>query len=837
MRAGGLEQTRGPEIQVEAQVLQGLIDLARLAGVPLKTVLLAAHQRVMSFLYGQTDVTSGLLCNGRPEELDGEKVIGLFLNTLPMRLSLNGGRWLDLVQECFAGEREIAPHRRFPLADIQKLNGGRPVFEAAFDFVQFHVYNHLQGGIDLREGAYFEANELTAFTTFMLDTSGTRLEFHIDYDPNRLCRRQIEDMSAYYTNTLRRMAAEPEGRYDRFSPMSEGERTRLLVDWNKTDEDYPRTESIHRLFEKRAQALPLQTVLVSHNENWTYRDLNRRANDVARQLIELGAGPDTLVGLCMERTPNMLAGLLGILKTGAAYVPLDPGFPRERLDFMLQDAKVPVLVTDTDSLQAFSTPEAKVLRVDALEYAKSDENGVAAPPGALAYVIYTSGSTGKPKGVQVTHGAVVNLLASAGKTIAFKPEDKLLSVTTLSFDIAALELFLPLISGAQVILASRETASDGAKLADLIESSQTTVMQATPTTWRLLIESGWTGKKDLRVLCGGEALSRSLADGLSTRVGKVWNFYGPTETTIWSTAWKVAPGAPIAIGRPLANTQLYILDTQLQPLPIGVAGELHIGGHGLARGYLGRPELTAEKFIAHPFSQEQGNLIYKTGDMARYQPDGNVECLGRIDQQVKIRGFRIELGEIESAIRQHPTVVNAVVTARTDSSGEKRLVGYLQTRSGPPPLAQLRDFIRKKLPAYMVPTHFVMLEEFPLTPNGKIDTRRLPDPEETAGTGRPYVAPKDDCERALAEVWQEVLSVPQISREDDFFAVGADSLSATRAFARINRRFGIDLPLRTVFENPTVAALAALVQSAKAAPAQRPITPRRRSRVVAKSAV
>jgi amino acid adenylation domain-containing protein len=833
MCSGGLEQTRGPEMQVEAEVLPGLKDLARRAGVPLKTVLLAAHQRVMSLLYGQTEVTSGLLCNGRPEEVDGEKVIGLFLNTLPLRLRLTGGRWVDLVRECFEAEREIAPFRRFPLADLQRLNGGRPIFEVAFDFVHFHVYHNLPGGIDLREGAYFEANDLAAYTTFMLEAAGARLEFHIDYDPNRLCRRQIEDMSAYYANTLRAMAAQPEGRYDAFSPLSPSERERLLVAWNQTDEDYPSDEPIHGLFEQCAEDFPLKFAVVSQNEEWTYRDLNRRANDVACKLIELGAGPNVLVGICMERNANMVAGLLGILKAGAAYVPLDPAFPKERLSLMLDDAKAGILVTDNSSLQTLPATEADIVCVDALDYQRSDETGFCrSQPGDLAYTIYTSGSTGKPKGVQITHRAVVNLLTSAGKTIDFTPGDKLLSVTTLSFDIAALEIFLPLISGGQLTLAAHQTAADGTRLAEFIGSSQATVMQATPTTWRLLIESGWEGKKDLRVLCGGEALSRSLADALSTRADEVWNFYGPTETTIWSTAWRVMPDAPIAIGRPLANTQLYILDDRLQPVPIGVAGELHIGGLGLARGYLNRPELTAEKFIANPFCPDVTSRLYKTGDWARYQPDGTVECLGRIDQQMKIRGFRIEPGEIESALRQHEAVANALVTAREDASGEKRLVGYLVTRNGRLPMGELRDFIRAKLPAYMVPTHFVMMKDFPLTPNGKIDTRRLPAPEEMAARSLGYVAPRDEHERAMAEIWQEVLALRQIGADDDFFELGADSLSATRAFARIIRRFGINLPLRAIFENPTVARLAAVARNAEPASPSRPVMTRRRSRVV-----
>jgi amino acid adenylation domain-containing protein len=831
--SGGLEQMRGPEVQVEAEVLNGLKDLARRAGVPLKTVLLAAHLRVMSHFYGQTDVTSGLLCNGRPEEVDGEKVIGLFLNTLPLRLHLTGGRWIDLVRQCFVAEREIAPHRRFPLAEIQKLNGGRPAFEAAFDFVQFHVYNKLQGGINLREGSYFEANDLTAFTTFMLDAAGTRLDFHIDYDPNLLCYWQIQVMSASYSRTLRAMAVEPEGRYDSFSPMPPAERDRVLVEWNRTREDDPIAESIHGLFERRAREFPLSTALTCQNEKWTYRDLNRRANDVARALFELDVEADTLVGVCMDRTPNMVAALLGILKAGAAYLPLDPAFPAERLRFMLDDSKVQILITENGSLQALPATKADLVCVDALHFERSDDTETCPPsPGGLAYVIYTSGSTGNPKGVQVTRGAVMNLLKSAGKTIAFTPDDRLLGVTTLSFDIAALEIFLPLISGGQLILAPHQTTSDGAKLAELIASSRATVMQGTPTIWRLLIESGWTGEKDLRILCGGEALSRSLADALLKRASHVWNFYGPTETTIWSTAWKVVPDAPIAIGRPLAHTQLYILDNQLQPVPVGVAGELHIGGNGLARGYLGRPDLTAAKFIPNPFGHDRESRLYKTGDWARYQPDGSVECLGRIDQQVKIRGFRIEPAEIEAAVRQHPLVINAVVTAREDASGEKRLVGYLVTRNGPPPVAELRDFIRAKLPAYMVPTHFVMMKALPLTPNGKIDAHRLPAPDELAPTEGNYVPPRNDQERALVEVWEEVLAIRHIGIEDDFFDLGADSLSATRAFARINRRLGINLPLRAIFENPTVAKLSRVAQDSNPLPPSRPAIERRRSRIV-----
>ena len=499
---------------------------------------------------------------------------------------------------------------------------------------------------------------------------------------------------------------------------------------------------------------------------------------------------------------------------------------------MHDDAKSSLLVAETSVLSRIPATKATILCADTL----SDKNSPpkkfeAAQPGRLAYVIYTSGSTGRPKGVEVIHSAVVNLLISAGKKIRFAPEDKLLSVTTLSFDIAALELFLPLISGGELILAPHDASVDGTRLAELIESSKATVMQATPTTWRLLIESGWNGKRDLRVICGGEAMPHSLCAELLPRVKEVWNFYGPTETTIWSTAWKAQPGAAVSIGRALANTQLYILDGRLHPVPVGVTGDLYIGGDGLARGYRGREDLTAEKFIANPFVAKAGARIYKTGDCARYLPDGTVECLGRVDHQVKIRGFRIELGDVETALRGHNKIAHAVVVAR-EEDGEKRLVGYVKSKNGPLSPGDMRDFVRGKVPSYMVPAHFVMVDDFPLTPNGKIDLRRLPAPDSTLSKTQTFVPPSNEDEKALAEVWQEVLGARQIGVNDDFFELGADSLSATKAFARINRRLGMRIPLRSIFENTTVAKLAAAMRNLKSNDEASPISARRRSRVV-----
>jgi amino acid adenylation domain-containing protein len=841
IRLGGREQKRGPEIQIEQNVLAGLKNLAQQGGVPLKTVLLAAHQRVMALLYGQEDVITGLICNGRPEQLDGEKVVGLFLNSLPLRQRIGGGTWADLVRQTFAEEQQIVPHRRFPLAEIKKLSGGQSLFETAFDFVHFHVYQQLQGcrGLDLAEGHYFEANNLTTYTTFMLDVTSTRLELHIDYDPNELCLEQIERMNHYYVNTLRAMAADPHARYDSFLPLSEAECTEMLLDWNLTGLDYLSASGLADLFEHQVRRTPEAIALVFGNESLTYRQLNDRAEILALALGGLNLAPEELVGIYLERSPQMVVGLLGILKAGGAYLPLDPTYPKERLAFMLDDSKVRLLLTQRALIETIPPSTTQLLCVDDVLCGRGAEAEVAPPANPsrlthnkprserLAYVIYTSGSTGNPKGVMVNQGSVINLLVSAARTAAVSDRDNLLAVTTLSFDIAGLEIFMPLITGGRLTLASREQAGDGSQLSALIASARPTVMQATPATWRLLIEAGWTGDKDLTIFCGGEALKRELADELLSRVKEVWNFYGPTETTIWSTAWKVVPGEPITIGRPLGNTQIYILDSQLRPVPVGTAGELHIGGAGLARGYLQRDELTSEKFIPNPFAATSGERLYKTGDLARYLPNGTIECLGRLDHQVKIRGFRIELGEVETVLRQHNGIADAVVTARDDSLGEKRLVGYLISRNGPPSTVELREFARTKLPLYMVPAQFVLLQEFPLTPNGKIDLRRLPAPDSASNTGRNYIAPRNTDEQSLATIWQEVLMLKQVGIDDDFFELGGDSLSATRAFARTNQAFGTSLTLREMLDHPTIRTLSELVARSKGtAPVRPPILPR-----------
>jgi amino acid adenylation domain-containing protein len=523
-----------------------------------------------------------------------------------------------------------------------------------------------------------------------------------------------------------------------------------------------------------------------------------------------------------------VVGLLGILKAGGAYVPLDPGFPPERLRFMLEDSGARVLLTQQKLLGAIpehgARPVCLDMEVDAVAREGAEAPERSAKAGDLAYVIYTSGSTGKPKGVAVEHRALTNFLTSMRGRPGLTAEDRLLAVTTLSFDIAALEIFLPLIAGACVEVASREVASDGARLRGLLASSGATVMQATPATWRMLVEAGWAGDGRLKALCGGEALPGELARELLARAGQVWNLYGPTETTIWSTLCEVtqeeAGRAVVPIGRPIANTQAYVLDERRQPAPVGVPGELYIGGAGLARGYLNGPGLTAERFVDDPFGPA-GSRLYRTGDRVRWLADGELEYLGRADTQVKVRGYRIELGEVEAALREQPGVREAAVVVREDAPGDKRLVAYVVAEGGAgaaPAAAGLRAALREKLPEYMVPGAFVALEALPLTPNGKVDRRALPAPERGQPEGgEGYVAPRTAVEQVLAAIWAKVLGVGRVGVHDNFFDLGGHSLLATQVISRMREELKTDLPVATLFERPRVAELATEVENIRMA--------------------
>ncbi|HEX2094113.1 MAG TPA: amino acid adenylation domain-containing protein, partial [Longimicrobiaceae bacterium] len=551
-----------------------------------------------------------------------------------------------------------------------------------------------------------------------------------------------------------------------------------------------------------------------------YGELDARANRLAHALRARGVGPETRVGVCLDRTPDLPVALLGVLRAGGAYVPLDPAHPADRLRYVLEDSGAALVLTSRGLAERLPASVAR-MELDAgraaLDARPPHPPAVPVAPENPAYVIYTSGSTGRPKGVLVEHRSLAAFLLAMRREPGMAAEDVLLAVTTPAFDIAGLELFLPLVVGARTVLADRATAADPRLLALALDLSGATVMQATPATWRMLLDGGWEGRPGLRALCGGEALLPGMAERLLERVAELWNVYGPTETTVWSTAHRVeGSGKTPPIGRPIAGTRVYVLDDGGAPVPPGLPGELCIGGAGVARGYLGRPELTAERFVPDPFSPEPGARMYRTGDRVRWLPRGELEYLSRIDQQVKVRGFRVEPREVEAALETYPGVREAVVVVRETRPGDPRLVGYVVPQGDAAvSVAELREWVRGRLPEYMVPSAVVVLDAFPLTPSGKLDRRSLPAPE--PAPAREYVAPRTRVEEVLAEIWAETLGVERVGVHANFFELGGHSLLAAQLVARI-RVLRVEVPVRQVFQSPTVAGLAESIVRNEAQP-------------------
>jgi amino acid adenylation domain-containing protein len=634
----------------------------------------------------------------------------------------------------------------------------------------------------------------------------------------------IERMLEHFHLLLRAAVRHPDEPTAALSFLSDAERGHLLASINDTRAEYPSGVCVHELVEAQAQLTPEAVAVMCGPEVVTYRELDRRANQIAHFLRSLGVGPESFVAILLERSPAMLVGLLGILKSGGAYLPLDPALPAERIVDMLMDSDAPVLLTERSLADRASSYSGIVACVDAERAAIAAQPTTSPPavasPNGLAYVIYTSGSTGRPKGVQITHRNLVNLLIDMRGRVEMTSADVLVAVTTLSFDIAGLELWLPLIAGARVAIASRTYPTDAVRLGHELQRVRATVMQATPVTWQMLLESGWRGSDRLTAICGGEAMSCELANRLLPKVRRLWNVYGPTETTIWSTAFLVTSANDdhdsgiVPIGLPIANTSVYILDARRQLVPLGTPGELYIGGAGVGRGYLNRPELTAERFIANPFGAGSEERLYQTGDRVRLRArEGAVEFLGRLDDQVKLRGFRIELGEIEAAIAGHPAVQEAAAAIHEVGRGDRRLIAYVVPRptAEMPAPDSLRTMLGKRLPAYMLPSAVVELEALPRTANGKVDRRRLPMPTvvpvcgECGGIAE---MPRNDVERTLQAIWEKVLDVSPIGIGDNFFDLGGHSLLAVRIFSEIRARLGRSLPLVTLFRAPTIERLA-----------------------------
>jgi amino acid adenylation domain-containing protein len=575
----------------------------------------------------------------------------------------------------------------------------------------------------------------------------------------------------------------------------------LFDDWNRTEADYPRDRCLHQLFEAQVERTPEAIAVEYGGQKLSYRELDARANQFARFLNDSGVVSGALVGVFMERSLEMVVALCGILKAGAAYLPLDPEYPGERIAFILGDAQVELLVTEQGLEDQLPDNSSQLIFMDKdwpqIEAHSTSVPDTAVTPDSIAYVIYTSGSTGKPKGVQVPHRTVSNFLTSMAREPGISPDDVLLAVTTISFDIAVLELFLPLVSGARIELADRITSSDGTALLDKIKTSGVTIMQATPSTWRLMLSAGWGKLDNFKVLCGGEAMPADLAVELVNHASSVWNMYGPTETTVWSTVYQIEDGhQPVLIGKPISNTQVYILDESMQQQPVGVAGELYIGGSGVTCGYLNREELTKERFVKDIFGKDESGHLYRTGDLVRYRDDGNIEYINRLDNQVKVRGFRIELGEIEAVLSSHPDVDQCVVVVREDRPGDKRLVAYYVQQAGDEVSGTvLRKHLRSTLPNYMVPQYFVDLDALPVTPNGKVDRKALPVPFNTGPVEEGYVAPRTENETILANIWQEVLGIDKVGVYDNFFELGGHSLLSLKVISRVRDEAGVELKL------------------------------------------
>ncbi|MBV9932546.1 MAG: amino acid adenylation domain-containing protein [Alphaproteobacteria bacterium] len=793
--------------ELDGPLVERLKAIARDEGATLYMVLLAAYKAMLFRYTGDTDIiVGGVTDTRRRPEL--QPLMGYFLNTMALRSRPEGERpfraYLAEVKASVIaalGAADVPFDRLVRELGIKRGTGTHPLFNTLFSIEP--PVEPFPPGWDLTQmdvvvGAakydlYLELDERP-------DGMAGRFLYSSEmFDPSTIRR-----MIGHWTRLLEGVAADPATPLAALPMLDEAERNLLARTWNETAAELPHRDVVS-WFAEQAARRPDATALVHEGENWSYADLARRSDAIAARVAAEGVGGGDLVGLMLGRSPWMVAAMLAVAKTGAAYLPLDPAFPPSRLALIAEDARPALVLVEPDTRDALPEGAARLLTLER-DWFEISFAPVPIDPEALVYVLYTSGSTGRPKGVEIPHAALANLLAAMQREPGFGERETLLAVTTLSFDIAELELWLPLVSGGTAVIASREAASDMAALIELIEEWRPNVLQATPATWRGLIESGWRGSPGLRILCGGERLPRALADQLLPRAASVWNMYGPTETTIWSSVARVEAEGPVTIGRPIANTSFRVLDPAGNELPIGGLGELMIGGRGLARGYRGRPDLTAERFVDH-----DGERLYRTGDLGRRRADGVLECFGRTDNEEKIRGFRVAIEEVEAALARLPGVAAAAVRAWPDSSGERALTGYIV---GPGDATEWREALAALLPDYMIPSRFVALDALPLTPNGKVDRAALPEPGAAERRRAEPLATADEVR--LAAIWSAVLQVEEIDRNDDFFELGGHSLLIARLIRRLQAEYGIKLPMAALFRAPRLRDMAELIASGRA---------------------
>ncbi|MCC6808530.1 MAG: amino acid adenylation domain-containing protein, partial [Deltaproteobacteria bacterium] len=796
--------------------LGALHGLSQAEGATLYMTLLAAFDVLLARYSGQDDIVVASPIANRQYEAT-EQLIGFFVNTLCMRADLSGNpsfrAFLRKVKETAL---EAYAHQDLPFEKlVEALNPERSTARTPVFQVMFTLQNESDGRREFSPGLTLEelgGREVQAKfdLTLLLSENAGRLEGEIEYATDLFEPETIERMVEHFQKMLSAIAKNPDEKINALEMLGDAERQRLIVEWNRTRKDDGNAGPAELLTEQAART-PDATALVFGDVRMSYRELEARSSRLASYLRSLDVTTGSVVAVCLQRSLDMVVALLGVAKAGAAYLPLDPSYPQDRIQYILSDSGARIALASTDTAMLVDGSRARCVRLDQA-WPDIDKHGAqpfahGASGADLAYVIYTSGSTGKPKGVEVLRRGLASFIASMRNELGMVRDDVLLAVTTISFDIAGLELYVPLSVGATIVLADQATVRDGPALLALMEAEKVTVMQATPTTWQMLIEAGWRTHSERRmvVMCGGEALPRALAQALVQRSTAAWNMYGPTETTIWSTMDRLDTG-PVTLGRPIANTELYVLDKELTPVPIGVIGELYIGGIGVARGYLNRAELTAERFVANPFGEGR---LYKTGDLVRYRSDGRVEFRGRADTQVKVRGFRIELGEIEAALQKQ--VKEAAVVVHGDGS-KKQLVGYYVGEATP---QALRDALKQQLPEYMVPAILMPLPALPLTPNGKVDRKALPAPE--AKSESEYVAPRNAMEESLMATWAKVLRRERVGVRDNFFALGGDSIMTIQVVAEASRR-GVRLSVKQMFSHQTIEALATVAEAVEAAP-------------------
>jgi amino acid adenylation domain-containing protein len=839
------------------EVLDGLKALSRREGATLYMTMLAAFKTLLCKYSGQEDIAVGCAIAGR-NRAEVEPLIGFFINMLVMRTDLGGDPlFTDLIRRVRETTLGAYAHQDLPFeAIVSALRPERdasrtPLFQVVLTEQTDARVPDLPG---LGAAHLSPTSRVARFDLSMnyLDTPD-ELSLGVEYSTDIFEAATIERLFRHFETLLRAIAENPDRRLSELPLLETEERRRMLVEWNRTELDYPR-KCIHQLFEERVDLAPEGLAAIFEDQSLTYGELDRRSNRLARYLRSLGVGSETLVGVCVERSLEMVVAIMGVLKAGGAYIPLDPDYPAERLAFMLEDTQAPVLLTQERLTGGLPETGARVVRLDLDWAAIEAETGLAgderlpnvSKPDGLAYVIYTSGSTGKPKGVLIEHHSVANFTQTTRILFEVTPKDRILQFASLCFDVSVFEIFTALLSGATLVLGSRETLLSPPDLTALMQREGVTITDLPPAVMALLPGEEFPA---LRVaFVGGEAFSGDLVNRWVRPGRTFYNGYGPTEGTVTviiykcEGSWDRSP----PIGKPMYNQRAYVVDKSLHPVPVGVPGELCLGGAGLARGYLKRPELTAEKFIRNPFVDNPKARIYRTGDLVKYLANGDIEFLGRIDSQVKIRGFRIELGEVEAALAQHPGLKQVVVLAREDTPGHKRLVAYVVPEadgpSGPsgqgepdepggPSVSELRSFLGERVPAYMIPAAFVTLEALPITSSGKVDHRALPAPEgDRPDLDQGFVAPRTETERALAgEVFASILVLEEVGANDNFFELGGNSLQATQVIARIRSLFGVQLPLRSIFDAPTVAALAEVIEAAggatKAVAAPRPATP------------